>query len=198
MVEVKVKGLISSDTGKDSSALVLQEVGGDRQLLIVVSDIAAKPIYRILKHIEEPVPSMHDVFETYLNDTNSIVKYVAIKHFEHGVFYSDILIDRLDQHYTLVLNIRTSDAIVMALKFNAPIGCVDTVFEELSVSSKYDDSEMNAVSSEEEDDYMEWMSKQVHKFTIDELEEALKQAVKDEDYQLASLYRDERNKRKNK
>jgi hypothetical protein len=122
-----------------------------------------------------------------------------------GVFYSSIICER--DGIEEIIDARTSDAIALALRFNAPIFTYKTILDKAGIFLKFsskdkekkdnDDSimvdeilqegETIEIESGASDGYTE--------LTIDELEGELKKAVANEDYEKAAKLRDEISKR---
>ena len=152
------------------------------------------------KDIAPPRPLTHDLFVSLGEQFKFSVKSVYIYKLEDGVFYSKIVfIDFTGQ--IAEIDSRTSDAIAIAIRFFAPIYAYQDVVEKagihLEVIQEEQDSINQAMQKIEEEvkamndlsDYSEW--------TTEELEEEMKKAVMEENYELAAQLRDELDKRTN-
>ena len=63
---LNIRGISYSETQNGAYALVLKEVGGDRQLPIVIGAFEAQSIAIALeKEISPPRPLTHDLFKTF-------------------------------------------------------------------------------------------------------------------------------------
>ena len=198
MIELKIHGLISNDLRNDSSALILEETAGDRRLLIVIGGYESRSIYCILKKIKPERPFSHDVFKTYLDNIGDKVKFIIIKRFKNGVFMSDIVFETHSGD-TFSVDSRTSDAVALAVRFSAPIYCVESIMEELSLDMFVDAAAENKKNNivDKSNNESTLSDDELSMMSLKELEDGIKDSVKKEDYARASKYRDERNKRLN-
>ena len=117
-----------------------------------------------------------------------------------GVFYSSLICERDKIEETI--DARTSDAIAMALRFNAPIFVYDSILKQAGFTSEEiskddgDKSEDNWVQS-----FVEEQSKQkeipgdLKKLSLSKLKTLLNKLVNLEDYEKAVKIRDEISKR---
>ena len=87
------------------------------------------------------------------------------------------------------------DAVALAVRFNCPIFTYENVLKETSMI-KEDDKKENSGEKEiaESDSFI--ASHGLEEYSIEELEKMLKEAIENEDYEKASRYRDEINRRK--
>ncbi len=201
LVKLNIKGISYSQTQTGAYALILEEEIGGRKLPIIIGSFEAQSIALALeKDIAPPRPLTHDLFVSLGEQFKFSVKSVYIYKLEDGVFYSKIVfIDFTGQ--IAEIDSRTSDAIAVAIRFSAPIYAYQAVVEKagihLEVIQEEEDS-INQVMQKIEDevkamsdlsDYSEW--------TIEDLEEEMKKAVMEENYELAAQLRDELDKRTN-
>jgi bifunctional DNase/RNase len=97
----------------------------------------------------------------------------------------------------VVLDARTSDAIAMGIKFRCPIYCIEKILDEASYSDEHsDDYDESEVPGQLVDDLIEPRATEhsqssYAKFSIDELEQMLEDAINDEEYAKAAKIRDE-------
>ncbi len=78
---------------------------------IIVGTAEAQSIAIALEHIVPPRPLTHDLFATFAQAFNVILKEVYIYKFEDGVFYSEL---EFSDGERSMLDSRTSDAIAIA------------------------------------------------------------------------------------
>ncbi len=203
LVKLTIKGISYSQTQNGAYALILNEVDGDRKLPIVIGAFEAQSIAIALeKEIKPPRPLTHDLFKNFADRFDIAVKQVIIHELVDGVFFSSIICerDRIEE----IIDARTSDAIALALRFNAPIFTYKNILEKAGVFLKSNPAEGsspqntdNVLSSpqifgtEESNQSASTYSNQ----TIAELMELLESAVQDEDYEKAAKIRDEISKR---
>ena len=206
LVRLKIKGISYSQTQNGAYALILNEVEGDRKLPIVIGAFEAQSIAIALeKEIKPPRPLTHDLFKNFSDRFEIVIKQVIIHKLVDGVFYSSIICER--DGIEEIIDARTSDAIALALRFNAPIFTYKTILDKAGIFLKFspkdgdkkdtDDSimvdeilqegETISIDQGATDGYTE--------LSIDELEKELAKAVANEDYKKAAKLRDEISKR---
>lgn len=199
LVKLNIKGISYSQTQTGAYALILEEELGQRKLPIIIGSFEAQSIALALeKDLRTPRPLTHDLFVSIGRAFNFFVKGVFIHRLEDGVFYSNILLEDRDGNEEEI-DSRTSDAIALAIRFDAPIYAMESVMEKagihLEVQEKEEKSIASAIREIEEE-----VARQERKYdfsskTKEELEREMKEAVKNEDYELAARLRDELNKR---
>lgn len=204
LVRLNIKGISYSQTQNGAYALILNEVDGDRKLPIVIGAFEAQSIAIALeKEIKPPRPLTHDLFKSFADRFEIIVKQVIIHKLVDGVFYSSLICER--DGVEEIIDARTSDAIALALRFKAPIFTYKNILDKagiyLKVNPKKDEDE------DEEDTILvdDIVAEEIEAATapeatysdktIDELHQLLEEAVLNEDYETAAKIRDEISKR---
>ncbi|UAB74258.1 bifunctional nuclease family protein [Mesoflavibacter sp. SCSIO 43206] len=200
LVRLNIKGISYSQTQNGAYALILNEVDGDRKLPIVIGAFEAQSIAIALeKEIKPPRPLTHDLFKNFADRFDIVVKQVIIHKLVDGVFYSSLICER--DKIEEIIDARTSDAIALALRFQAPIFTYKNILDKagiyLKVDPKDEDNEdddvlVNEIINEE----LEPSSKdELQSKSIEELHKLLDEAVNNEDYEKAAKIRDEISKR---
>lgn len=203
LVKLSIKGISYSQTQNGAYALILNEVDGERKLPIVIGAFEAQSIAIALeKEIKPPRPLTHDLFKNFAERFDIVVKQVIIHKLVDGVFYSSIICER--DKIEEIIDARTSDAIALAIRFNAPIFTYKNILDKAGIFLKANPLETdtanemddilanpetfgNAESNESGSTYAN--------HTLQELNELLEQAVEHEDYEKAAKIRDEISKR---
>lgn len=201
LVRLNIKGISYSQTQSGAYALVLNEVDGSRTLPIVIGAFEAQSIAIALeKEIKPPRPLTHDLFKSFADRFHISIKQVIIHKLVDGVFYSSLICER--DNIEEIIDTRTSDAIALATRFNAPIFTYENILDKAGIYLKMkDDLEIN--ETEDEDINLEKLidetkPSQESTFannTLKQLNEKLAEAVQNEDYELAAKIRDEIKKR---
>ena len=199
LVRLNIKGISYSQTQSGAYALVLSEVDGSRTLPIVIGAFEAQSIAIALeKEIKPPRPLTHDLFKTFADRFQIIIKQVIIHKLVDGVFYSSLICER--DNIEEIIDTRTSDAIALATRFNAPIFTYENILDKAGIYLKMKDE----LGPGEEDDLgneklietpKPIKTSTFSKETLKQLNEKLDKAVQNEDYELAAKIRDEINKR---
>lgn len=198
-MKLNIKGISYSQTQTGAYALILEEELGLRKLPIIIGSFEAQSIALALeKDIRTPRPLTHDLFVSIGRAFSFFVKGVFIHKLEDGVFYSNILFEDKDGKEEEI-DSRTSDAIALAIRFDAPIYALDSVMEKAGIHLDVQEKEEKSIASAIREIEQE-VARQEKKYdfsmkSIDELKQELKEAVKNEDYELAARLRDELDKR---
>ncbi len=203
LVRLNIKGISYSQTQNGAYALILSEVDGDRKLPIVIGAFEAQSIAIALeKEIRPPRPLTHDLFKNFADRFDIVIKQVIIHKLVDGVFYSSIICER--DKIEEIIDARTSDAISLALRFQAPIFTYKNILEKAGIYLKgntdpeefTDDDEilMDEIILEEEEELLS-SENDYQRMSLTELNTQLEQAVNNEDYELAAKIRDEISKR---
>tara|TARA_R110002012_G_scaffold322100_1_gene555535 strand:+ start:19516 stop:20130 length:615 start_codon:yes stop_codon:yes gene_type:complete len=202
LVRLKIKGISYSQTQNGAYALILNEVDGDRKLPIVIGAFEAQSIAIALeKEIRPPRPLTHDLFKNFADRFDIVVKQVIIHKLVDGVFYSSIICER--DNVEEIIDARTSDAIALALRFQAPIFTYKNILDKAGIYLKInpedeDDSEEDSILVDDLiAEKLETGSVQENYKgkTLEELHNILDEAVANEDYEKAAKVRDEISKR---
>lgn len=178
-VKITVQGLISSKTTVRTFALLLGEETGNRRVTIIIGPMEAEAIAIQLQGIRSPRPLTHDLMINVLESFNLQLSEVYIHHFENGIFYSELLISSSEK--SEVIDARTSDAIALAVRVGCPIYMEKSIFDEYAIEF-INEENMDITPNLEEEEKEEP--------TLEELQEQLKQAVANEQYEEAARLRD--------
>ncbi|MBA82549.1 MULTISPECIES: bifunctional nuclease family protein [unclassified Leeuwenhoekiella] len=201
LVRLNIKGISYSQTQNGAYALILSEVEGDRKLPIVIGAFEAQSIAIALeKEIKPPRPLTHDLFKNFADRFDIQIKQVIIHKLVDGVFYSSIICERESSEE--IIDARTSDAISLALRFDAPIFTYKNILEKAGIYLKGSEAD----TSPEDDVLVDQLvvddpeeestaSSDYKKLSLSELNSLLEQAVAAEDYEAAAKIRDEISKR---
>ena len=140
LVRLTIKGISYSQTQNGAYALLLSEVDGEKQLPIVIGAFEAQSIAIALeKDIRPPRPLTHDLFKSFSERFSIIVKQVIIHKLVDGVFYSSLICER--DKIEEIIDARTSDAIALALRFNAPIFTYQNILDKAGIYLKNSETE---------------------------------------------------------
>ena len=202
LVKLTIKGISYSQTQNGAYALILNEVDGERNLPIVIGAFEAQSIAIALeKEIKPPRPLTHDLFKSFADRFDIAVKQVIIHKLVDGVFFSSIICER--DKIEEIVDARTSDAIALALRFNAPIFTYKNILDKagiyLNMSNTEENTTDDGVLSEPETFGIENSNSvsgiDYSGFTLQQLYNQLDEAVQNEDYEKAAKIRDEISKK---
>ncbi|MBP5400116.1 MAG: bifunctional nuclease family protein [Bacteroidales bacterium] len=204
-IELEVANLAPQTQG-EAFNLILKEKNGDRFLPVIIGLPEGRLIVIEQNRIALKRPFAHDVLIQLCEKTDSVIEKVVIDDYKDGIFYVHIHILRNGE--LLLLDSRVSDAVVIALKVGTPIFALASIITAAGYTKDgrianptrhaYDDDEIDFEPVEDEDDrkklhFSEGMDLSI--YTIDELNELLRQAIETENYEAAAMIDAELNKR---
>ncbi|MBZ9651985.1 bifunctional nuclease family protein [Psychroflexus montanilacus] len=202
LARLSIKGISYSQTQNGAYALLLSDMDSDRQLPIVIGAFEAQSIAIALeKEIKPPRPLTHDLFKTFSDRFKISVKQVIIHKLVDGIFYSSLVCERDGIEETI--DARTSDAIALALRFDAPIFTYKNILDKAGIylSDKnqntdiYSSDNLKKSGNVEPEEKKSTFKSEFSSMTTKKLNELLEKAVNDEDYERAAQIRDEISKR---
>ncbi|MBF26170.1 MAG: hypothetical protein CMP49_06665 [Flavobacteriales bacterium] len=193
LIKLNIVGLKYSQFKSGAYALYLEEDNGIKKLFIVIGACEAQAIAIGLdKNIISPRPLTHDLFKSISEKANLILEKVIIHKLEKGIFFSSINFLNIKTKETFSIDARTSDAIAVAIRFNAPIFTYKKIFEK---ATKYLNEKSDLGLNIEDDlELDEQIKSTENKVNRKDLEQQLASAIKKEDYELAAKIRDQINK----
>ncbi|QDP86453.1 bifunctional nuclease family protein [Chryseobacterium sp. SNU WT5] len=189
-----IRGISYSQTQSGAYALLLEHEETNIKLPIVIGNFEAQSISLGLeKDIHPPRPLTHDLFSKFVTAAHFEISSVIIYQIIDGVFFSNINFKNKDSGEEMILDARTSDAVAMAVRFEAAIYTTQQVLSEAGILLELDD-----LSKQEETiDQMAGEGDLVA-LNLEELQKLLDDAVKDEDFDSALEIQEELKRRKKK
>jgi len=201
-IKLNVLGISYSQTQSGAYALVLTEEEGERRIPIIVGGFEAQSIAIQLEGLNPPRPLTHDLFVSFSKAFHIALIEVTIYKLEEGVFFSKLTCD--DGKKEITIDARTSDAIALALRFKCPIYTTEDIMQRAGIVLDFEkESQKPAFQSNPfQDDFEEKTpgspaNETLKDLDISQLKEQLKEAVTKEDYEKASIIRDELKRRSN-
>lgn len=184
-IRLEILNLSPSQLQAGSFTLVLNEVSGDRRLPIIIGMFEAQAIAIEMEKLAPTRPLTHDLFKSFAKAFDFSVEEIHISDIQEGVFYSKVICtDGIRQKY---IDARPSDAVAIALRFNAPIYTTEQVLNVAGIAS----DEVTDVEEEE----VPVEKNNLNSLSTDELQHMLSEAIANEEYERAAQIRDEIEKR---
>ncbi len=188
-IKLKIIGLTSSHSQRNSYTLILGEENGDLKLPIVIGGHEAQSIALVIEGLKPQRPLTHDLISNFFTQFGITLKEVIINKLEEGVFFSTLVTEK-DENIQNI-DARTSDAIALALRMKCPIYTYTTILNDAGIQYEENDAE-----SEEKEDIIEdinipEVTNDLNQLSLKELEAELEKAIKIENYVRAALLRDE-------
>ena len=208
---LRVIGITYNQIESGVYALILQEDSGTTRIPIIIGYPEAQSIECKLQDISTPRPLTHDIMARMLEEFNMKLTEVEIRKLPNGVFAADLTIEDSSGNRR-TLDSRSSDAVALALRCDAPIYTSRKVIEEAGfinenqkqkIQSDRDrrapkpagDNDEESVKSGKGD---EQTSNRLRRMSEHELNRAMEQAVEKEDYESAARIKAELDRRKEK
>jgi uncharacterized protein len=194
-IRLNVLGISYSQTQSGAYALVLSEENGQRRVPIIVGGFEAQAIAIQLEGLKPPRPLTHDLFVNFALSFKINFIEVNIYKLEEGVFFSKLICD--NGQTRISIDARTSDAIALALRFKCPIYTTEDIltragividFENETRTRKVEPEELKAEVPVAENEELKELG-------MEELKDLLDEAISKENYERASIIRDEINRR---
>lgn len=170
-IEMDVMGITYSQIQQDAYALLLKQHQGELCIPIVVGVSEAQSILSRLENIIPPRPLTHDLMLSLFHAFGISLDEVLIYKFSEGVFMSRLKLS--NNEHNLELDSRTSDAVALALRTNAPIYTTQEVLDKTGFTLKDDEKAKRAKRS-------------INDLSVEELKKRLNRAVELEKYELAA------------
>lgn len=190
-IQLDLVDITPSSSSNGAYVMALTEIAGARSLAIVIGPAEAHSIVIVMEKMPITRPLTHDLFVSLAENFEIHVEEVFIYQMIDGIFYARIIVRGNGK--TIEVDSRTSDAVAIAIRFGAPIFCAKEVMDEVGrdMRALTEGDELDFDLDITEDDLEEVL-------TPEEILKKLNEALLNEDYELASKFRDELDKRNNK
>lgn len=191
-IKLELIGITYNQIESGVYALVLKESDGNRRIPIIIGFPEAQAIECRLQKISTPRPLTHDMTLNMLESFGIRIIEIFIYQLPNGVFAANILMT--DGVRTQEIDARSSDAIAMAIRSEAPIYTSPDVLHNAGFVPHG-----NGATEENEEETQDAVNKAVTELTHmtdSELHEAMKRAVGVENYEEAGRIKKELQRRK--
>ncbi len=195
-IGLDIIGLSYSQTQSGAYALVLGEKNGERRLPIIIGGFEAQAIAIELENMTPSRPLTHDLFKTFAVSFDINIKEVIIYNLVEGIFFAKLICEKDGKIQEI--DARTSDSIALAVRFNCPIYTHEFILSSAGIILEEGEEDLTKeVSFDEEEETEELLETEsneetpLSKMSPKELDTALQEALESEDYEKATLIRDE-------
>jgi len=153
--KVSIAGL-TMDPASNTPIIILKSEKDEQAIPIWIGLLEATSIASALQNIKYERPMTHDLFKKFTELMEISVAKVEVCDLKENTFYARIYF--VSEGRSFDMDARPSDAIALALRYDAPIFVDDTVMKK----SKMPDGEMEVMDTSEEGqkwaDYLENLS----------------------------------------
>ena len=185
---LNVIGITYSQSQSGAYALLLEVKGDQTRLPIIIGEAEAQSIAIAIEGHETRRPLTHDLFKTFAKSYDINITEVVINRFKEGLFYSEL--HCIKDGEETIIDARTSDAVALALRFDAPIYANSQVIEEAGIIMDDIDLDDEGDDADTDTDTNFDTDTDFERYDIKELQHLLQKAIEDEDYARASVLRD--------
>ncbi len=193
-IRLNILGLSVSQTQSGAYALVLAEENGERRIPIIIGPVEAQAIAIQLEGLKPPRPLTHDLIKNMAMAFDIALLEVTIYKLEEGIFYSELLCEMNGKEINI--DSRTSDAVALALRFRCPIYTTEEILKKSGIILDLENEDSPVRNISEKDDFSDPDVSTYAQYSAKELNEMINDAIQHEDYEKASIIRDELKKRK--
>ncbi|MDA7501914.1 bifunctional nuclease family protein [Chitinophagales bacterium] len=192
-VELIVRDISNSLTQSTSYAVILEELEGNRRLLVVIGVPEAQSIALAMEGMTPSRPLTHDLMKSMCEHFEIDLKEVVINQLLEGVFHAKLVCELNGS--IIEVDSRTSDALALAVRFGCPIFTSEEILQEAGIDAGPAEAGQATQGTEEEAPAGEAPSSSYQRLTMKKLNSLLEDAISKEDYEKAAKLRDEIDRR---
>lgn len=126
LIEVDIEGVFAVQQAGSINQFVLLS-DGDRKLPIMIGSFEAKAITQALERVQPDRPLTHDLTKSILDRLGGKVERVNIDDLWNTTYYAKIVITTSSD--STEIDSRPSDAIALAIRFDAPIFVAEGILD---------------------------------------------------------------------
>ncbi len=160
-------------------AVILRQAGGTRRIPIIIGYPEAQAIECKLQEVVTPRPLTHDMMINFMEEFGIRLKEIEIRRLPSGVFAADLIFT--DGSQTRTVDSRSSDAIALAIRADAPIYTSSEVLEEAGFDPEENESHENAKETE-----VHIPEQETSLVSVEKLRAMMQKAAENEDYEEAA------------
>lgn len=167
-------------------AVILKETDGQRRIPIIIGYPEAQAIECKLQDVVTPRPLTHDMMINFMHEFGIRLQEIEIRRLPSGVFAADLIFTDGSNIHTV--DSRSSDAIALAIRADAPIYTSEEVLQEAGFSpEEQEETERKPLQRNVRPDSGKSPRKQLKTPpSIDELKKLMQAAAENENYEEAA------------
>lgn len=189
-VRLYVLGISYSRLQSGAFALLLAQKDGPYRIPVVIGAPEAQAIAMKIEGVLPPRPLTHDLFVSFTHAFGIKLKEVFIYKFEDGIFSSELTFT--DGTREIAIDSRTSDAIAIAMRTNAPIFTTKALLKETGFIIENEQAGNNSDNTANTNDETESREEatnftpRLENYAIEQLEATLQSLIEEENYEEAA------------
>lgn len=167
-------------------AVILKETDGQRRIPIIIGYPEAQAIECKLQDVVTPRPLTHDMMINFMHEFGIRLQEIEIRRLPSGVFAADLIFTDGSNIHTV--DSRSSDAIALAIRADAPIYTSEEVLQEAGFSpEEQEETERKPLQRNIRPESGKSTRKQLKTPpSIDELKKLMQAAAENENYEEAA------------
>lgn len=195
-IKIHISGMIFNQSLGGTYSLVFSEDAGlKRRFSVLIGESEAQSIALKLNNTKAPRPLSHDLMNSIIRELNARLVKVLIYEMINDIFYSEIYLVQGDK--PIVIDARTSDAVALAVRSNAPIFINSDILDIVgAVIDVEEEAALRKESAEKAISLSDLTQEKIRFISLSRLQELLDQAIEEENYEMAAMLRDEIDLRK--
>jgi len=189
--ELKILGLSYSQSQIGAYIVVLSTLNGNKKIPVIIKPTEAQRIALEVEGIQTPTrPVAYDIIKEMSEVFEIQIKEIYIYSLLEGIFYNKIILNNGSGDVEIECNI--GDALNISLINKCPIYTTNDILNEVGLSI---DNDGNPIDGEVEEEVEEEVENE--SMSINDLEQMIKDAISDEEYEIAAKLRDRIDELKN-
>ena len=186
-LQVDILGLSTSPHTNGAYALILYELEGKRKLPIIIGGFEAQAIALKLENSKPPRPFTHDLFKNIADAIHLRVNEIIIDELHNETFFAKVICEVNGEVHEI--DARPSDAIAIAVRFNAPLFVTEEIMNEAGIKEEQkEEGEEDEAAAEAEGTPTSMLTTEA---VLSQLQSDLNEAISNENYEEAARLRDE-------
>lgn len=167
-------------------AVILRQAGGTRRIPIIIGYPEAQAIECKLQEVVTPRPLTHDMMMNFMEEFGIRLKEIEIRRLPSGVFAADLIFTDGTNIHTI--DSRSSDAIALAIRADAPIYTSAEVLDEAGFDQDEQEKSPDLMAPATTDSLNtdKDSNLKISKKSLEDLRKRMQQAAEREDYEEAA------------
>ncbi len=130
LLEVRVEGVFEDVSSGPSAKFVIvaDEIG--RRVPIAIGGFESRAILEAMEGMRPDRPMTHDLVRNLIERLGATLERVAIDDLWNTVYYAKLVLSTEEGDEEILIDARPSDAIALALRFQAPIYMSDAILDQ--------------------------------------------------------------------
>jgi bifunctional DNase/RNase len=120
------------DPASNTPIIILKSEESDQTIPIWIGLLEATSIASALNNVQFERPMTHDLFKNFTDILNIVVSKIEVCDIKDNTYYAKIYFTSEERSFSM--DARPSDAIAIALRFQAPIYMDDTIIKKANMS----------------------------------------------------------------